>query len=159
MGADDPRNSWANQYCPVLTSLLLWMSEHSESWLLAQMSRPEPSPRCDTTWLWYQTQPTLPSSLHDWTYLEKKKTLAPLNTIFELLALDCLTSCARVNNFGSPISSAPPAPVFHPACPHGWNTSTSSFQVSFYDEKCTEGVLIKTSCCALYYLVWWSLYC
>lgn len=58
-----------------------------------------------------------------------------------------------------PHFSAPPDPIFHPACPHGWNTSTSSFQVCFYDEKCTEGVLIKTSCHALYYLVWWSLYC
>lgn len=150
MGADDPRNSNPHQSLPlnVGTLWVLTLSPDGPPWAKSPV--------------WYHltlgiTQPTLPSSLHNWTYLEKKKTFAPLNTIFELLGLDCLTSCARVN-FGSPISSAPPAPVFHPAC-HGSNTSTSSFQVSFYDEKCTEGVLIKTSCCALYYLVWWSLYC
>ena len=85
MGAHDPRNSWANWYCPILTTLLLWILEHSESWLLAKMSCPEPSPQCDTTWRCI-TQPTPPSSLQHWTYLEKNKTFAPLNIISECLS-------------------------------------------------------------------------
>lgn len=44
-----------------------------------------------------------PTTVNHW----KKKTFAPLNTVFELLALIAWTSCARVKNFGSLIFQPP----------------------------------------------------
>ena len=135
------RNSQANWHWLVFTRLLLQTLEHSWSSLFAKMHY---------SWVqspgWHHhhlplsiSQPTPPSCLR-----------LDLGGKRNICVLDWQAPWAIVNSSCSPTYSAPPHPVFHPACPCGQDASTSSFWACFYDEKHTEACWEKqTSCIVL----------
>lgn len=133
------RNSQANWHSPVGTL------GHSESWLFADVSHPwVKSP------VWPHrhlisgiTQPASPSCLWDWSYLGKE-TSAKLSTTFEL-PLGLPGHLCQNQQLPQPHFFHSTRSCFLLCLSCGWDASTSSFPVCFYDETCTKGVFIKTN--------------